>query len=300
MTSKPDSRPGDAPQPGLVRRVLRDSRITPSLWLGLAMLTALALFSIVGPMFVDPKSAVVGAGPPRLPPGPGYLLGTDTQGRDLWTIMVLGTPNSIKIGLIAGVVGVGLGVVLGMTAGFVGGKVDTVIRVAADALLTVPVLAILIIVAANVPKMSVEAMGLAVAIAAWMFPTRVIRSQVLSLRERSYVEVARANGVGTVGLIFREVMPNVFPWVVAAFVGAVAGAILAAVGLEALGLGANDTHTLGVNIYWSTYYAAIARGMWWWWLPPILMIGAVFLALFITSSGLDRIANPRLRRSGGH
>lgn len=279
-----------------VGRVLKDPRVTRSLIVGLTMLTILFLFSVVGPMFVDPKAAVIGAGTPRLGPSWEHFLGTDTQGRDLWTILVLGTPNSLKIGLIAGIVGIGVGLVLGMISGFVGGRVDTVIRVCSDALLTVPVLAILIIVAANVDEMSVEAMGFAVAIVAWMFPTRVIRSQVLSLRERSYVEVARANGVGPWGLIFKEVMPNVMPWVVAAFVGAVAGAILAAVGLEALGLGANDTHTLGVNIYWAQYYTAIARGMWWWWLPPILMIGFIFLALFITSSGMDRIANPRLRR----
>ncbi len=84
--------------------------------------------------------------------------------------------------------------------------------------------------------------------------------------------------------------------VATAFVGAVAGAMLAAVGLEALGLGANDTHTLGVNIYWAQYYTAIARGMWWWWLPPIIMIGFIFLALFAMSAGMDRFANPRLRR----
>jgi peptide/nickel transport system permease protein len=281
------------------RRLRRphDPRISRSLVVGLLMLLALAAFSILGPLFVDPKQGVIGAAMPRLQPTAAHLLGTDTQGRDLWTIMVLGTPNSLKIGLIAGFVGVGIGLVLGLLSGFVGGATDTVIRLAADALLTVPVLAILVIVAANVDKMTVEAMGFAVAMVAWMFPTRVIRSQVLSLRERSYVEVARANGVGTLGLIFREVMPNVFPWVVAAFVGAVAGAILAAVGLEALGLGANDTHTLGVNIYWATYYAAVGRGMWWWWLPPILMIAFIFLALYITSAGMDRIANPRLRRA---
>jgi peptide/nickel transport system permease protein len=276
--------------------ILRDPRMTRPLLLGASLLVVLAVFSIMGPWFVDPKDAIVGANQARLAPSLEHLLGTDTQGRDLWTELVLGTPNSLKIGLIAGVVGIGIGLTLGLIAGFVGGPVDTVIRVAADALLTVPVLAILVIVAANVDKMTVEAMGVAVAIVAWMFPTRVVRSQVLSLRERSYMEVARANGVGPWGLIFKEVMPNVLPWVVAAFVGAVAGAMLAAVGLEALGLGANDTHTLGVNIYWAQYYTAIARGMWWWWLPPIIMIGFIFLALFATSAGMDRFANPRLRR----
>lgn len=149
-----------------------------------------------------------------------------------------------------------------MISGFVGGVVDTVIRVSSDALMTVPAIAILI----------------------------------LSIRERSYIEVARANGVGTVGLIVREVMPNLMPWVMAAFVGTVAGAILAAVGLESLGLGATSTETIAVTIFWSQYYSAVARGMWWWWAPPIFLIGLVFIALFVTSAGMDRFANPRLRR----
>lgn len=113
--------------------------------------------------------------------------------------------------------------------------------------------------------MSVEAMGFAVAIVAWMFPTRVIRSQVLSLRERSYVEVARANGVGPWGLIFKEVMPNAMPWVVAAFVAWLLVRSWPPLDWRPWGWASNDTHTLGVNIYWAQYYTAIARGMWWWW-----------------------------------
>jgi peptide/nickel transport system permease protein len=276
--------------------LIHDPRITPQLVVGLVMLVALLAFAIVGPLLVDPKVAVVGAQTPRLAPSAAHLLGTDTQGRDLWTELVLGTPNSLKIGLIAGFVGVGVGLLLGLIAGFVGGPADTVIRIIADALLTVPAIAVLVVLAANVDKMTVEMMGVAIALLAWMFPTRVIRSQVLTIRERSYVEIARANGVGTLGVIFKEVMPNLMPWVGAAFVGTVSGAILAAVGLEAIGLGANDAHTLGVNIFWAQFYFAMSRGMWWWWIPPIVMIGFIFMTLYMISSGMDRFANPRLRR----
>ena len=115
--------------------------------------------------------------------------------------------------------------------------------------------------------MTVEMMGVAIALLAWMFPTRVIRSQVLSIRERSYIEIARANGVGTPGVIFKEIMPNLMPWVVAAFVGSVAAAILAAVGLEAIGLGANNAQTLGVDIYWAQYYSAVGA-------RPVVVVGA--------------------------
>jgi peptide/nickel transport system permease protein len=97
-------------------------------------------------------------------------------------------------------------------------------------------------------------------------------------------------------LIFKEIMPNLMPFVAASFVGAVGGAILAAIGLEVLGLGAIQTQTLGVTIYWSQQYSAVLRGYWWWWAPPIFVIAFIFMALFVTSVGMDRFANPRLRR----
>jgi peptide/nickel transport system permease protein len=277
-------------------RFLRDPRITRQLIVGLAMLTAIVLFAIIGPLVVDEKMARVGATVPRVPPNLQHWLGTDTQGRDLWTVMALGVGNTLKIGLIAGFVGVGIGLVLALIAGFFGGLPDSIIRIISDSLLTVPGIAILVIIAANVEQMTIEIMALTVAALAWMFPCRTIRSQVLSIRERSYVEVAKANGVGNFGLIFREIMPNLMPFVIASFVGAVAGAMLAAIGLEALGLGAIQTQTLGVTIYWSQEYTAVLRGFWWWWGPPIAVIAFIFLALFVTSAGMDRFANPRLRR----
>ena len=153
-------------------RFIHDPRVTPQLILGLVMLVALFAFAFIGPLLVDEKLAVVGATTPRLSPTAAHILGTDTQGRDLWTELVLGTPNSLKIGFIAGFVGIGIGLLLGLIAGFVGGATDTVIRIIADALLTVPAIAVLVVLAANVEQMTVEMMGVAIALLAWMFPTR--------------------------------------------------------------------------------------------------------------------------------
>jgi peptide/nickel transport system permease protein len=277
--------------------ILRDPRITRQLVVGLAMLAALVVVALIGPLVVDTRLANVTAVTPRLPPSAEHWLGTDAQGRDLWTVMLLAIPNTLKIGLIAGIVGTVIGVVLALLAGFFGGLPDAVIRIVSDSLLTVPGIAILVIIASNVEQMTVELMALTVAALAWMFPTRTIRAQVLTIRERAYVEVARANGVGGFGLIFREIMPNLMPFIAASFVGAVAGAMLAAIGLEALGLGALQTQTLGVTIYWSQEYTAVLRGMWWWWGPPVVVISFIFLVLFLTSAGMDRFANPRLRRT---
>jgi peptide/nickel transport system permease protein len=233
---------------------------------------------------------------PRKPPGADYLLGTDSQGRDMWTLLIYATPNTLKMGLIAGVIGVGFGTVLGLVAGQFGGWIDAVIRVISDSLLTVPAIAILVIIAGNIDRMTTFVMALVVASLGWMFTTRTVRAQVLTIREKAYVEVARVNGEGPWEILFREVMPNLMPYIVASFVGTVSGSILAVIGLEALGLGALEEMTLGNTIYWSQQSAAVLRGYWWWWGPPIVMIALIFIGLFLTSVGFDRFANPRLAR----
>jgi peptide/nickel transport system permease protein len=279
-----------------LRSALAERRISRVLLLGLAILLAIVLFSLLGPVFVDPHNAHVGAIAPRRPPSWDHFLGSDSQGRDVMTLLVFGTPNTLKMGLIAGVIGVGLGLVFGLLGGSFGGLIDAVIRIVADALLTVPAIAILVIIAGNIDRMTTNIMALVVASLSWMFTTRTIRAQVLSIRERSYVEVARVNGEGEFEILFREIMPNLLPFVVASFVGTVGSAILAVISLEALGLGALEETTLGNTIYWSQQSAAVLRGYWWWWGPPIIIIALIFVGLFLTSVGFDRFANPRLAR----
>ena len=277
-------------------RGVASGRVGGTLILGVTILAIILLFSVIGPLLVDPREATVGAVMPRRPPSLEYLLGTDSQGRDMLTLLVYGTPNTLKMGLIAGVIGVGLGLLFGLLAGNFGGLVDAAIRIVADALLTVPAIAILVIIAGNVDRMTTNIMALVVASLSWMFTTRTIRAQVLTIRERAYVEVARVNGESALEILFREIMPNLLPFVVASFVGTVGSAILACIGLEALGLGALDETTLGNTIYWSQQSAAILRGYWWWWGPPIAVIALIFLGLFLTSVGFDRFANPKLAR----
>lgn len=267
-----------------------------TLFWGLALLGSIILFSTVGPFFVDADDALVGAVIPRQPPSAEHLLGTDSQGRDMLTLLILATPNTLKIGLIAGAIGVGLGTTLGLIAGNFRGVADAVIRVLADAMMTVPAIAILVIIAGSIEQMTVEIMALVVASLAWMVSTRTVRSQVLTIRERGYIEVARVNGESSFEILFREIMPNLMPFIIASFVGTVAAAILAVIGLEALGLGAPQEMTLGNTIYWSQQSSALLRGMWWWWLPPIIVIALISLGLFLTSMGFDRYANPRLNR----
>jgi peptide/nickel transport system permease protein len=156
---------------------------------------------------------------------------------------------------------------------------------------------VLITVASSIQgAISVQMMALVVALLAWMWPARTIRSQVLTLRERAYVQMAKLSGMNTMEVIFREIMPNLMPFLAASFVGAVSAAILASIGLEALGLGPQNEPTLGMTIYWAISFNAVVRGMWWWLAMPIAAIVILFIGLFLIISGLDEIANPRLRK----
>ncbi|MCX7301872.1 MAG: ABC transporter permease [Rhodobacterales bacterium] len=274
----------------------RASRVDITLVLGLTMLGVIVLISILGPLLSDQSLANVGAVRPRRPPGPEFWLGTDAQGRDMFTLMLHATPNTLKMGLIAGVIGVGFGTVVGLISGHFGGWIDSVISIISDALMTVPAIAILVILAGNIAEMTTMIMALVVASLSWMFTARTVRAQVLTVKERGYVEVARVNGMAPLEILFIEVMPNVAPYILASFVGTVSAAILATIGLEALGLGAQNEMTLGNTIYWAQQSSAVLRGFWWWWGPPIVVIAVIFVGLFLTSVGFDRFANPRLGR----
>ncbi|HEV7274697.1 MAG TPA: ABC transporter permease [Devosiaceae bacterium] len=264
-----------------------------SLLFGLLILTTIVLVALIGPLLVDGTLSRVGATVPRQPPSGAHWLGTDAQGRDMLTVLILAMPQTLKIGLAAGLISLSAGVALGLIAGFVGGFIDTVIRLASDVMMTIPGIAILVLVASNVREMTVELMAVIVASLSWMVATRTIRAQTLSLRERGYVQIARLNGSTGLKLIFVEVLPNLLPFIAASFVITVSSAMLATIGLEALGLGPQNELTLGMTIYWSQFYGAIIRGMWWWWGPPIVAISLIFIGLMLTSAGMDSFVNKR-------
>jgi peptide/nickel transport system permease protein len=266
--------------------------------IGIVMLGALALFVIFGHLLYDagrykPLSVL-----PGRPPSAEFPLGTDSQGRDMLAVMIQGIPLTLFIGLAAGFLGVAIGTILAFAGAYFGGLLDAIVKGVVDVGLTIPTFLVLIIVAISIHQaMTVPAMALVVAALAWLWPTRTIRAQVLTMRERAYVHVARLSGASGLKIIFLELMPNLLPYLAASLVGSVAAAVLASLGLEALGLGAVDSPTIGMTIYWVIFYGALLQGMWWWFLPPIIVVVMLFMGLFGLSAGLDEWANPRTRRS---
>jgi peptide/nickel transport system permease protein len=270
-------------------------RENPRFTLGFSLLLGLYLFGLIGSLIVDPDQADMGANPLNQPPSLDYPLGTEGFGRDVFTLMVLGIPNTFKIGILAGGVGVVIGTLIGLLAGYRKGFLDTLFSSTADVMLVIPTLAILITMSAYVRVMTVELMAIIVGLLSWPLPARVIRAQTLSLRERLFIEVARLNGQNDMEIIFLQILPNLTAYLAAAFVGAVSTGILAAVGLEVLGLGPQVIPTIGRTLFHAFQYSAMFRGMWWWWGPPIVILAIIFTGLFLMSVSLDKYANPRLK-----
>ena len=269
----------------------------PSLIIGLALLGSLLLFVGIGQLVWDTEMFRTLSTKTRLAPTWAHPFGTDTQGRDLLAVAIRGTPLTLRIGLIAGFVSIGVGTVAAFMAAYYRGWVDGAIRSVVDVGLAMPGLLILILIRINIGReLSVDEMGLSLGLVGWVFPARTIRSQVLVMREQAYVELSRLSGTSGMGIIFKEMLPNLIPYITASLVGSVAGAILASIGLEAIGLGNFSTPTLGMTIFFNIQFSSIILGMWWWWLPPLVAIVIVFLGLFLISSGLDEWSNPRLRK----
>jgi peptide/nickel transport system permease protein len=278
--------------------VLSFGRRKPQLIAGSVILLALVLFSVLGSVLYDTNLARPLSALPDMAPSPEHPLGTESAGRDILAVMITGTPLTLKIGLLAAVIGLLIGTILGFTAGYFGGTIDSIVRGATDMILPVPALAVLVVIASIIRQtLTTEIMALIVASLAWMWPTRTIRAQVLSMRERAYVQVAKLCGLNNAEIVVRELLPNLLPYLAASFVTATGAAVLAAIGLEALGLGPQNEPTLGMTIFWAIYYGALLRGMWWWWAPPIVAIVLLFMGLYFISAALDEFANPRLRRA---
>ena len=148
---------------------------------------------------------------------------------------------------------------------------------------------------ATLPALSII-ISFILAIFAWPFPARTFRSQVLSSRKREYINMAKLSGLSDMKIVFKEILPNMLPYVSTTLANAISAAILAEVFLELLGLGPQNTITLGIMIYWAMERAALIRGVLWWVFPPMIVIVLIFISLQLINIGLDEVFNPRLRR----
>ena len=265
------------------------------LLLGFLLLGLLAVSALGGPRLIDEAATQPLYASFNKPPSAIHPLGTDDVGRDLLALLVYGLWPTLSIGLIAGTLGTGIGTALGLISGYFRGPVDLVIRTLSDIVLTIPLLVVLILVASFTQTTTITGTALIVGLLAWAGPTRAIRAQTLSLRERAFIRVAKLTGMNDFEIIFLDLLPNLLPYILAGFIDAIAGGILASVGLQLLGIGPLLIPNMGMTLNSAFAGGAMIRGYWWWWAPPVLVLTVLFLATFLITLALDEIANPRLR-----
>jgi peptide/nickel transport system permease protein len=274
-------------------------RRNKGLAIGLIILIALITFTVVGMLTIDIKHAYPLAVKTKQPPSAEFPLGTDFFGRDLYAAMVVGLWQTALIGVIAGAAGTVIGVVLGFVSAYFGGAIDSGIKSVCQILTPIPPFLIQVIIAGSLDKRSVTifTMAFIVLLLSWMGPTLVIRSQVLSMKERQFVSVAKLSGMGDMEIIFSEIMPNLLPFIAAAFVGQVFMAVFASFYLAVLGLGPLREPLLGNTIWAAQTQSAFFNGWWWWPLAPTLGLVLILGSLALINMGLDELANPRIRRT---
>ena len=226
-------------------------------------------------------------------------LGTDNFGRDVLTELVSATGTSLKIGLVAGLVATTIGLILGLLAGYIGGLVDDVIMFVTNIFTVIPTFVLLILVTFSVGQEYRGAMTIAVLIGltSWVWTTRAVRAQVISLRNRDHVNLSKLSGHSTTRIILLSILPFIASYVVMALILQISTAILAEAGLSILGLGPRTTEvpTLGLMMNWAMIYSAHLMGRWWAYFPVLLVIALIAFSLNLMNTGLDQVFNPALR-----
>ncbi|MHA1712719.1 MAG: ABC transporter permease [Candidatus Ranarchaeia archaeon] len=222
------------------------------------------------------------------------LMGSTDTGADVYSQLLYGTRASLIIGITATAIAVSLGVVVGMIAGYFGGKIDELLMRIVDFLLVIPRLPMLMVLA-MVMGSSITNIILILGLLGWDGTARLIRSQVLSERNKAYVDSARAVGASDTYIIFRHILPNVTPLLFVQITLGVVGAILSEAGLSFLGLGDPASASWGIMLQNAFYGGALLNKAWWFVIPPGL--GILFLSLAFTFVGyaLDTVLNPKLR-----
>jgi peptide/nickel transport system permease protein len=263
---------------------------------GLVMMILFILLAVVGPFFVPAKNVSVAfaTGKPFQAPSLQWPIGTDNFGRSVLSLIVVGSRISLIVGFAATVVTMVLGAGIGIASGFYGGKTDTLLNALTNWFLVIPWIALAIVMASILGPTLLNII-LIIGITSWAGTARLVRAQALTVKERPYVERARALGGGDLHTIAHHILPNVMPVIFANTVLTVALSILAETTLSLLGLGDPNSISWGGIINEAFQAGALSAGYWWWIIPPGVMIVLVVLAFTMCGYALDEIINPRLR-----
>lgn len=261
---------------------------------GLVMLSCVILVAVFAPL-VEPHDPQNQSFQGSLGISSAHWLGTTQQGQDIASQLIRGARTSLVVGLLGGLFSTLIALLIGMLAGYLRGWVDDVLSFFINLALVIPVLPLMVTLAAYSPVRGVSLIIFIIAITGWAWGARMKRSQIITLRTRDYVTAARFAGDGVLRIIFREIMPNMTSLVVAGFMGSATAAIGAEAGLEFLGLGDPTTISWGTMLFWAEQGSAMLTGAWIWLFAPGIALALLITSLTLVNFGVDALSNPHLR-----
>ena len=275
----------------LFKDLWRDNRFKISFTV-LCILLAYAALS-----FFSPYDPTLWHEVPRdLPPSREHWLGTESRGIDIYWEASYAVRNSIIVALIAGIISRLITVPVAMLAGYKGGMTDRVLMFISDSFLVIPLFLILVMLTMLVrDSMNLLTLGLLLACFGWAWDARVIRSEILSLREREFTRTAILSGTKTLRMALNEYLPFVMPLVFATLINVMSWAVGLEITLAILGLTNLDIPTLGTMIFWSLSYQAVLLGYWWWVLTPVVLSILLFVSLYWLAASISEYLDPRSR-----
>ncbi|ACK41422.1 binding-protein-dependent transport systems inner membrane component [Dictyoglomus turgidum DSM 6724] len=278
---------------GLFYDLLKDYRFTISfiIFLFLIILAILSFFSPYNPQ----RTYQVPSG---LPPSKNHILGTNWLGQDVFWQLTFAVKNSLTIAIVTAFFSRIIAVIVGIFAGYKGGKTDRILITVGDTTMVLPFLIILIIISMILKDWTNNFfnLGLLLAFFSWAWDARVIRSQILSLRERDFIKVAVLSGMPTMRIVRKQLLPHVLPIIFTTFINNMSWAIGMEITLAYLGLGIDPTiPTIGTMLQTAIYRQALFMGLWWWLATPIVTAILLFIALYWLSVSLSEYLDPRAR-----
>jgi peptide/nickel transport system permease protein len=277
--------------PGWLVLLLRN----PKSRVGLAIVAFMVIIALIAPLIsvAHPNDFDITA--TRQSPSWNHLFGTTDQGSDVFSQVVVGARRSLLLGAIAGAIATLVAAILGVTAAYLGGVADEVVNVLTNVFLTIPPIPLLVVISAYLKNRGLGTMAVALALVLWAFEARILRGQALSLRNRDFVQAAKAAGESTWRIVFGELMPNMISRIAGAFVLVFYIALLVDAGLEFLGLGDMTKTSWGVTLYWAQTNSTVLQGEWWPFFFPGAALALTVLGLVLILAGIDEVSNPRLR-----
>jgi peptide/nickel transport system permease protein len=269
----------------------------PSGLIGFIGIVFFLVLAFIAPIFV-PNQELADVNSIYQTPSLEHFLGTDNSGRDVLNQIVQGGREIISVALVTAFLTTLIATTLGAVSAIVGGKVDAVLVAIADIVLTIPYLIVLIVISALARPTNFLALAIVLSLLGWAGLMRQVRAQVLTLKERDYVEAARSLDLGLFHIVFREILPNMRSYIVIHFVLAMTGAIYAQVALIVLGLVPFSGKNWALMLYFANSQGAFYfRDAFWYVFSPIFAIILLQLSLVLFVNALEDIFNPRLRSS---